>query len=530
MKTKILGVVVCLVLLGLLVGVGGCGITQRCPCLYSGMESMEVLGGESWDIDNPDAGDWGPVNTIPQDDADASDWGIRFPKIPWSEMYDDCANWVYGNTDWEHPVNNDHEYYRLPLKVTAEGGCQMLLFQAYVDDGAKFYIDGPGFDGPTLFHEHDPADAMYSDVPDTFWLILGGEKPVCLSPGDYTIYIDHWDAGGVIYGLIFTAWCFSCECPEGPSIDVEKSVSVDGGETWADSAEQTMCQNVMFKIIVTNDGGVPLTDIVINDTMPDCLEYVDGPAVEVCRTQASESPYYNLAGTHTPIWKCTSGLQPNDSIEVVFNAHVVCAEDCCNVVSVAGSYGEQVVSDLDCAVVAGVCDEETVTLTVCECDDFAANGESPSPSKLLLDWIDVNYATRDGEINPDLQGSRDCDETGANQYWAHTFTELEPPCGCHIIAATLEITLKNDDEAHDNDHLKVGCISSASDVWEINHDLTFFDVQVGEVETITLNLGDVYGDGTTSILDVIESEGFLDVAVDDDSPVDCAVLTVTYGS
>jgi uncharacterized repeat protein (TIGR01451 family) len=328
MRSKFLAVGMVLLLVGLLLSAGGCPQPEVCACLYSGMDGMEVLEGENWDINDPDDGTWAPVNIIPQGDANASDWGVRFPELPWSDMYDDCADWVYGNNDWESPVSNDHEYYSLPFTVPIDGSCVMVRFKAYIDDAAKFYIDGPGFSGPTLFYEHDPADSMYSEYPASFWVGTDAADLVCLGPGEYTIYIDHWDTGGVIYGLIFTAECKPCECPS-PSIAVEKLVSADGGATWADEVEQYACQNVQFQITVTNNGGVPLTSIVISDALPDCLEYVPGSATPPPDSMLNNNLVWNFAGP----------LQPNASTEVIFSAHVVCAENCCDIVSVEGKYG-----------------------------------------------------------------------------------------------------------------------------------------------------------------------------------------------
>lgn len=419
-----------------------------------------------------------------------------------------------------------------------------------------------------------------------------------------------------------------------PSISVQKMVSADGGVTWEDEVEQYVCQNIKFKITVINDGGVPLTNIVITDFLPDCLEYVDGPAVEVCHT--TSIPYYNLPGADTLNWRCTSGLQPGSSIEVIYTAHVVESGMCKNSLSVEGEYNGEIVTGGDSAIVVGTipcqCESwddvevtswettsqsstwtgvcgDTLTISPCEyahgmsvttdlncdgcssttpsynwelidpvggtifasgtgntasfspllvdsyqvvfhatcdsvvcsscilnvqheaptcgeewftvgiCDNFNLPTEATNPSQALLDWIAAHYAYGD---------TRDCDEDVIDRYWAHTFTELAPSPCCHILSATLEITVKNKGFSLNNDHLKIGFITDSNDSWEVNQRLTYFDIDLGSEGTITLDLSDVYDDGTINLLDIIESEGFLDVAVDDDSPVDCAILHVTY--
>jgi hypothetical protein len=209
------------------------------------MDGMEMLLDENWDGNNPDAGSWVPVNVIPQGDANASAWGVRFPDLPWSFMYDSCAEWVYGNNDWNSPpVSHDHEYYRLPFTVPINGNCVWVRFQAYIDDGAKFYIDGPGFNGPTLFYEHDSDDSMDNHDPVEFLVDPNAPAPICLGPGEYTIYIDHLDTAGVIYGLIFTAECISCQCPCqcGEWDDVEVSWTDQSGAdySWTGSCGETV--------------------------------------------------------------------------------------------------------------------------------------------------------------------------------------------------------------------------------------------------------------------------------------------------
>lgn len=216
MWSKRLAIGVFLLLVSFLVGACGPPPPEPCACLYSGMDGMEILEDANWDINDPDAGSWGDVNIIAQEDAEDSDWAVRFPDLPWSFMYDSCAEWVYGNNDWDSPVSNDHEYYRVPLTVPVNGNCVMVRFQAYIDDGAKFYIDGPGFSGPTVFYEHDPDVSMDNHDPVGFWVDPDSPVPLCLGPGHYTIYIDHWDTQAVIYGLIFTAECIPCECPSVP--------------------------------------------------------------------------------------------------------------------------------------------------------------------------------------------------------------------------------------------------------------------------------------------------------------------------
>jgi hypothetical protein len=157
-------------------------------------------------------------------------------------MYYGGADWVYGNTPWNDPIPNQHEYYRLPFTVPM-GNCMEFHFAAYIDDGAKFYIDGPDYT-PMLFYEHDPSQSIYEHDPIEFVVDIDGVPGAdCLQPGDYTIYIDHWDAELDIYGLIFVADCPPCECepdscPECENTDQVIYVSSnEANTTWDDDGQ-----------------------------------------------------------------------------------------------------------------------------------------------------------------------------------------------------------------------------------------------------------------------------------------------------
>lgn len=172
---------------------------------------------------------------------------------------------------------------------------------------------------------------------------------------------------------------------------------------------------------------------------------------------------------------------------------------------------------------------ESEELKVCDCDSFnATKPDTPmnAPSDALLNWIAAHYY---------YSGTKACDEDVIDRYWAHTFTDLCKPC-CHIVGASLEITIHHQD---DTDGLAVGFISSPNDSWEVGGQLEWTDwpsdwpgggIPLGEEGTITLDLSNVYlgNNTTTNLLSTIETNCFLDVAVQDDSTVDCARLSITY--
>jgi LPXTG-motif cell wall-anchored protein len=107
---------------------------------------------------------------------------------------------------------------------------------------------------PGAFDESDikevaSADGQHSNTAD----VEGFYGEVKVSDSDMAHYIAHE------------------EFEPDPSIDIEKWVSVDGGETWQDADSPTgptirLPGTVRFKVIVTNTGNVPLTGIVVDDT------------------------------------------------------------------------------------------------------------------------------------------------------------------------------------------------------------------------------------------------------------------------
>src|SRR5690606_23674937 len=60
-----------------------------------------------------------------------------------------------------------------------------------------------------------------------------------------------------------TAYYFSGNFPQ---IQLEKSISADGGTTWRDSAQVRPGENVWFRFLVTNVGNVELSSITLTDS------------------------------------------------------------------------------------------------------------------------------------------------------------------------------------------------------------------------------------------------------------------------
>lgn len=159
----------------------------------------------------------------------------------------------------------------------------------------------------------------------------------------------------------------------------------------------------------------------------------------------------------------------------------------------------------------GCCSNGGIDITVGECDNFTLPTEPTFLSQALWNWIDVNYqGTND---------TRDCDETGNDKYWGNTFN-LTGVCNHSIIGATLRITVKNMDTLFDNDDMAIGCIENNSSPWDYGLHIHDY-IPLGQSGTIVIDLTD----HPNAFSDMV-NHSYLDVVVEDDSAIDCAILTI----
>ncbi|HDO19382.1 MAG TPA: DUF11 domain-containing protein [Thermoplasmatales archaeon] len=97
------------------------------------------------------------------------------------------------------------------------------------------------------------------------------------------------------------------ETPPSPSIDISKTVW--DGSNWVKSINAGIGENLRFKLVVTNTGGVNLTNLKVKDVLPSFLQYAD----------ASPEPSDVNGGNIT--WEF-SRLNVSDHIEIFINATV----------------------------------------------------------------------------------------------------------------------------------------------------------------------------------------------------------------
>jgi hypothetical protein len=151
-----------------------------------------------------------------------------------------------------------------------------------------------------------------------------------------------------------------------------------------------------------------------------------------------------------------------------------------------------------------------------------SNGlELAHPSPAFTQWILNSYHV------PTL---RNYDDSGFDRYFGETFNLARP--GAHIVSATLEIGVRNDDAT---DALGIGFVdaqggfTNPQEYFYARLNSPQLGIQVGQYQAVTLDLGNLPPTGhPTSLISLLNSKGWLDVYVQDDSPVDYIALTVKY--
>ncbi|MCJ7571476.1 MAG: DUF11 domain-containing protein, partial [Candidatus Thermoplasmatota archaeon] len=131
-------------------------------------------------------------------------------------------------------------------------------------------------------------------------------------------------------------------CPK-PSVDIDKKVWNPSAKQWVEEINASVCTNVKFNITLHNNGGYNLTNIVVIDTLPVCLEYVKGSA----NPQETE-----IIGNKIK-WTFTGPLEYCNTITITFEAHVISEGLNINNVTVNANSVEGSAEDYDTAVVHG---------------------------------------------------------------------------------------------------------------------------------------------------------------------------------
>lgn len=133
--------------------------------------------------------------------------------------------------------------------------------------------------------------------------------------------------GSGIFLLFVSNMAMAHVLPEvpNPCIDIEKLVSVDGGQTWADadtSAEAVVATGpVIYKMVVTNCGNLPDEQIFITDEQLGI--YYQAGSLLVGESLSIEHPAGNICDSYTGQYMNTASV----STSVPYNKEVYYAED-----------------------------------------------------------------------------------------------------------------------------------------------------------------------------------------------------------
>jgi len=238
-------------------------------------------------------------------------------------------------------------------------------------------------------------------------------------------------------------YCFRTFCVESghPSMEVEKEVW--DGDSWVDQVYAAVCTNVRFRITIHNNGDYDLTDIVVTDTLPHCLEYAD-----------NATPFEPQVVGNKLTWHFPGPLQYCNTITIEFNAHVIEEGENINNVDVGADSDGGSIDGGDTATVIGT--EEPEPDLSCDGDLSFAN---VVPGSTVTDTIYV--------LNIGSPGSKLKWKVCGNPTWGTwTFspssgTDLTPAMGLKPITVTVvapneknkvftgEINLCNEEDSAD---------------------------------------------------------------------------------
>jgi uncharacterized repeat protein (TIGR01451 family) len=134
-----------------------------------------------------------------------------------------------------------------------------------------------------------------------------------------------------------------------PCINLDKHVWHPVEESWVEEIEACICENVSFNITICNCGTCNLTDIIVTDTLPDCLEYVDGSSTWFEPKQSGNILTWDFS--NHPI---IEPLEPNWCFAIIFDAHVISEDENINCAEVYADSSKGIVFDSNCATVIGL--------------------------------------------------------------------------------------------------------------------------------------------------------------------------------
>lgn len=131
--------------------------------------------------------------------------------------------------------------------------------------------------GSAMLHTWKQQTKLSDAIFGNGVLVGSGDKTGTDLSGDWLGCIDY--AGGVTYE-------FKVSAPANPDFTVEKTVSKHNANSWSENYDATPDETVDFRIKYSNTGNTVQENVVVQDTLPAGLTYVEGTT----RLYSSQTP------------------------------------------------------------------------------------------------------------------------------------------------------------------------------------------------------------------------------------------------
>ena len=117
---------------------------------------------------------------------------------------------------------------------------------------------------------------------------------------------------------------------EGAGAKVEKTVSKDGGETYAENVSVNPGDKVSYKVELKNTGKTTLNDVNLKDILPTGISFVEGSAKYYA---ADSTTAENMADTLTTSGYSVGSVAAGKTVSLVYEATVDSNAACGNLVN-----------------------------------------------------------------------------------------------------------------------------------------------------------------------------------------------------
>jgi uncharacterized repeat protein (TIGR01451 family) len=271
----------------------------------------------------------------------------------------DCRTWQITDWDWVPPSTSEIQGHLLDAPIVTG----MAVYEDFFDYTGGIYEHVLG----DLAGYHLVNMVGYNDT-EHYWICKNGWGTNWGETADFTPYTPGVGDGGwfrIRYGEceIETANAYIVPPITESIMKVNKTVFDETTGEWVDMTYADVGDTVRFRIFIPNSCN-NLTDVEVNDILPDGLEYADDATVNGVACEPEEI-ISNPSGTATIKWRynaakpCTESFQEfevSESITIEFDAHVIKAceyVNCANATAYCGECmpPEQIFVHEDCAEV-----------------------------------------------------------------------------------------------------------------------------------------------------------------------------------